>query len=213
MHTFKPGLYASLLLAAASLSIVAGLTQITTKAEAKAAPVAVVEVAPAVKAPLPKFQVTDLSHTPPAVAPWNSPGMWSVIETGRSTIRCLYSDEQIKINVKAAEHGGGMDGMLCITNRKDDWMNLIHLPKNVISNINWDVRGFIEVEFTLQDNSKYFAHYFVTPLRSDKDMMKVARMEGFKNFGDMVAGSKHIKITASTNDGTFVQNFQNRILD
>lgn len=212
MKTFKIGLYSALLLAAAALSIFGGISQLVARAEAKIEPVTSAVIAGQVKAAKP--HVVDLSDDKPvAPVPWLTPGQWSVIKTGRSQIICLYSDEQIAKNIKHGYVDGVTDGMLCIAKRPNDWIHMVDLPKTTQLKFDWDTRGLIDAEFTMRDGSKYFAHYFVKPMRPGETMSEVEMMAEFKDFGRLVTGASKIKISTMTIDGIVTQNFTNNMRD
>jgi hypothetical protein len=213
MKTFTPGLYAAILITVAALSASAGITKIAKRATAPDKPATAPDKPAVVQKDVPaeNFLVNDVSETPPVQrAPWFTPGMWSVIRTGQSTIICLYSDERIAVNVKSnSANDGSTDGMLCIAKRPNDWQDMVDLPSR--AKYEWDVRGLIDAEFTMKDGSKYFAHYFVKPMRKGETMVKVETMAEFKDFGRLVTAARTIRISTRTVDGIVTQNFQNKM--
>lgn len=212
MNTFKPNIYSAILIAAAGLSVFGGISQLASRAEAKAEPVKPAMIAKQVADARP--YVVDLSDDKPAApVPWLTPGQWSVIKTGQSQIICLYSDEQITKNIKHGYVDGVTDGMLCIAKRPNDWVHMVDLPRSTNFKIDWDTRGLIDAEFTMRDGSKYFAHYFVKPMRPGETMAEVEMMAEFKDFGRLVTGAKRIKISTMTVDGIVTQNFTNNMKD
>ncbi len=208
MKTFTPGLYAAIFITIAALSVSAGISRMAKSEPAPSKPASVQQTTTA--AP---FLITDLSEAAPAQpAPWFTPGMWNVIKTGKSTIICLYSNERIAINVKMnSSNDGSTDGMLCVAKRPNDWINMVDMPSR--AKYEWDMRGLVDAEFTMKDGSKYFAHYFVKPMRQGETMAEVETMAEFKDFGRLVTAARHIRISTRTVDGIVTQNFQNNMAE
>ncbi len=207
MKTFKMGLYSSLFFAAAFLSILSGVSQIIVRPEpAATAPVAK-DKSPAVPV------VTDLrtSDATQQRAPWLTPGVWRVIKTDRSSAICLYSDQQIKENIANNDNGDSLSGTICVIKRPTGWVYLIDAPSR--ANYDWDVRGLIDVEFTMKDGSIYYAHYWTEPDGKSKTMAQIGDMAEFRPFGRVATEAKRIKIRTRTIDGVLTQNFQSDLRD
>lgn len=208
MKTFKMGLYSSLFVAAAFLSILSGVSQLAVKAETVAKPVAAtVDKSAAIPV------ITDLrtSSADAPRAPWLTPGTWRVIKTDRSSAICLYSDQQIKENIANNDQGDSLSGTICVIKRPTGWVYLIDAPSR--ANYDWDVRGLIDVEFTMKDGSVYYAHYWTEPDGKSKTMAQIGDMAEFKPFGRVATEAKCIKIRTRTIDGVLTQNFQSNLRD
>lgn len=136
---------------------------------------------------------------------WQTAGSFEYRENDRTTLRCLYSDEQIRINKKNRFPGNSTAGTLCLSVEKENsdhrkW--LIDLQNTARQSPTEE--GIMEATFSLSNNMIVRREYSVQRLDSEHSLAKIISFAESGSFEEMFTHSKSIAIlTRFHNGGTF----------